>query len=68
MMQLVIIAIGVVIALIVIALIVIGIIKITHKNDFSDEYEIDFDFEKKHKGNFVNRFETNYFDFRNHID
>lgn len=60
-MQLVIIAIGV-----VIALIVIGIIKITHKNDFSDEYEIDF--EKKHKGNFVNRFETNYFDFRNHID
>ena len=59
MMQLVIIAIGVVIALIVIG---IDIIKITH----SDEYEIDF--EKKHKGNFVNRFETNSFDFRNHID
>ena len=38
MMKLVIIAIGV-----VITLIVIGIIKITNKNDFSDEYEIDFE-------------------------
>ena len=60
-MQLIIIAIGV-----VIALIVIGIIRTTHKNDFSDEYEIDF--EEKQKGNFVNRFETDSFDFRNHMD
>ena len=59
MMQLVIIAIGVVIALIVIG---IDIIKLIH----SDEYEIDF--EEKHKEDFINRFETDSFDFRNHID
>ena len=58
-MQIVIITIGIFIA-------VISIIKITHKNDFSDEYEIGF--EEKHKENFVNRFDTNSFDFRNHID
>ncbi len=58
-MQIIIITIGIFIS-------VISIIKITHKNDFSDEYEIDF--EEKHKGNFVNRFDTNSFDFRNHID
>ena len=58
-MQIVIITIGIFIA-------VFSIIKITHKNDFSDGYEIDF--EEKHKENFVNRFDTNSFDFRNHID
>lgn len=58
-MQLVVIVIGLVIA-------VIAIIKITLKNEFSDDYEIDF--EERHRENFVNRFETDSFDFRNHID
>ena len=58
-MQLVVIVIGLVIAVIV-------IIKITRKNEFSNDYEIDF--EERHRKNFVNRFETDFFDFRNHID
>ncbi len=58
-MQVVIITIGVLIA-------IIGIIKIAHKNDFSDKYEIDF--EQRHRGNFINRFESDSFDFRNPID
>ena len=45
---------------------VIVIIKITRKNEFSDDYEIDF--EERHRENFVNRFETDFFDFRSHID
>lgn len=55
------------------AVIVIGqllllllLLAITRKNEFSDDYEIDF--EERHRGNFVNRFKTDFFDFRNHID
>ncbi len=58
MMQLVIIAMGVILSLVVI---IFGIIKIIQV----DDYEIDF--EKNHKGHFVKRFETDSFD-TNHID
>lgn len=42
------------------------IIKITRKNEFSDDSEIDS--EERHRENFVNRFKTDFFDSRNHID
>ncbi len=54
------------IGLIIIVIAAITIIKSRFKNNFSDDYEIDF--EERHKRNFISRFKTDYFDFRNHID
>lgn len=41
-------------------------VKILRKTDSSDDYEIDF--EERHKNDFVNRFETDLWSFKNHID
>ena len=56
-MLLVVIVIGLVVA-------VIPIIKITRKNEIYDDYERDF--EERNRANFVNRFETDSFDFRHY--
>ena len=54
-MQFVVVIVGILLA-------VVGLLKVTGRQDFSGDYEIDF--VERHKDDFISRFDTDLFDLR----